>query len=200
VAISVPILSRDDLRKRAAQFLSRHHSDHSVPVPIEQIVEFGFGMDIIPAPGLQQHFDIVAFISKDLMEIRVDEYVMFNRLNRYRFSLAHELAHRVLHEGVFSECEFHDISGWKAVMDDRIPDKEYGFLEWQANCFSGFVLVPPAQLEDAFSEAIEKAAKNGIDCDNLDDSARDIIEEHIARKFDVSAAVCHKRIEKDRLW
>ena len=32
-----------------------------------------------------------------MTEIRVDQYVYMNRLNRYRFSLVHELAHRILH-------------------------------------------------------------------------------------------------------
>ena len=200
MVIRAPFLQYDDLRNQASQFLSEHHPDQSIPVPIEEIVEFGFKMDIVPIPGLQEHFDIVAFISKDLTEIRVDEFVMGYRPNRYRFSLAHELAHRVLHKDIFSEVEFTDIAGWKAAMTDSIPEKEYGLLEWHANCFAGLVLVPPAQLRDVFSGAMEMAAENGIDCDSLDDSSRDVIEEHIARKFCVSAAVCHKRVEKDGLW
>ena len=200
VVIRAPFLQYDDLRNQASQFLSEHHPDQSIPVPIEEIVEFGFKMDIVPIPGLQEHFDIVAFISKDLTEIRVDEFVMGYRQNRYRFSLAHELAHRVLHKDIFSEVEFTDIAGWKAAMTDSIPEKEYGLLEWHANCFAGLVLVPPAQLRDALTEAMEMAAQNGIDWSSLGDAARDAIELHVAGAIDVSAAVCHKRVEYDRLW
>ena len=198
--IEAPYLSNDDLHRKAKSFLDEHHPDQSIPVPIEEIVEFVFRMDIVPIPGLQEFFDTVAFISKDLTEIRVDKYVMEHRLNRYRFSLAHELAHRVLHKDVFSHVEFKDISGWKKAMADRMPEKEYRFLEWHANSFAGLVLVPTSQLQDAFSDAIKTAQDNGLDCNDIGGTAQDVVESYIARKFAVSAAVCHRRIEADRLW
>jgi len=67
-------------------------------------------------PGLQTGFDVVAFITRDLKEIRVDEYVYLNRIARYRFSLAHELAHRLLHPDLWQQIEFHDIASWKAAI------------------------------------------------------------------------------------
>ena len=44
-------------------------------MPIEEIVEFRFDMDIVPEPGLHAHFDIDSYITHDLREIRVDEFV-----------------------------------------------------------------------------------------------------------------------------
>jgi hypothetical protein len=36
------ILSYDDLRRRAEEFLEEFHGERSLPVPIEEIVEFDF--------------------------------------------------------------------------------------------------------------------------------------------------------------
>ena len=52
--IKAPILSYDDVRRRADEFLALHHPDRTIPVPIEEIVEFELGMDIVPTPGLHQ--------------------------------------------------------------------------------------------------------------------------------------------------
>lgn len=109
------------------------------------------------------------------------------RPNRYRFSLAHELAHRVLHKDIFSEVEFTDIAGWKAAMTDSIPEKAYGYLEWHANSFAGLVLVPPAQLQDGFFNAVKEAKDCGVDCNSFSDTTRGIMEDYIARDFEVSA-------------
>lgn len=118
MSFKAPYLSKDKLRQRADKFLADHHPKGTIPVPIEFIIESDFAMDIVPVPGLQSGFDVVAFITNDMSEIRVDEHVYMNRLNRYRFSLAHELAHRVLHADLWSEVEFHDVESWKNAMDE----------------------------------------------------------------------------------
>lgn len=194
--IQAPYLSEDDLRRRAEEFLDGYHPDRTIPVPIEEIVEFEFGMDIIPVPGLQDYFDTIAFIAKDLSAISVDAHVMEHRLSRYRFSLAHELAHRVLHNEVFSQIEFSDTSSWKDVIAN-IPEREYGFLEWHADSFAGLVLVPRERLREAFSRAAKKAKDFGIE---IDGPARGTIEGYIAQEFAVSPMTIHIRMERDQLW
>ena len=155
MSFKAPYISAQQLRSLAEDFLSQHNPDRQIPVPIERIVEVDFGMDIVPMPGLQSGYAIVAFITKDLQEIRIDEYVYLNRVTRYRFSLAHELAHRILHGDLWKTIEFRDIATWKAAVADSIPDDQYGFLEYHANCFAGFVLVPRNELRAAFFTCIE---------------------------------------------
>lgn len=65
-------LSYDDLRAKADEFLRQHHPTGTVPVPIEQIVEFGFGINIIPLPGLHHDHDIDGLIASSPTEIFVD--------------------------------------------------------------------------------------------------------------------------------
>ncbi len=51
-----PFLSYDALRRRAEDFLRTHHPQGTIPIPIEEIVEFRYRIDIIPVPGLQEAF------------------------------------------------------------------------------------------------------------------------------------------------
>lgn len=135
-----------------------------------------------------------------MTEIRVDEYVYMNRLNRYRFSLAHELAHRLLHPDLWQEIDFDDIESWKAVIEESLPEREYSFIEFHANFFAGLVLVPPAQLREQLIACIELIKQHGLDALDEATGAKDVIESNIARHSEVSRDVVHRRIEADGLW
>lgn len=200
MAFKAPFLRYDDLRRCAERFLQQYHPTRTIPVPIEQIVEISFGIDIVPVPGLQDGFDTVAYLSHDLKEIRVDEYVYLKRPNRYRFSLAHEIGHRVLHADIFRELAFDTIDGWKHVIRDVVPEDQYSFLEFHASSFAGLVLVPSDRLRVALLDCIELGHKNGIDFDEKETGAREAAEQYIARAFEVSADVIHRRVEYDSLW
>jgi len=68
-----------------------------IPVPIEEIAEFKLGVNIIPIPNLQKTFEVEGFISSDLQNIYVDQFILYERPTRYRFTLAHEIGHIFLH-------------------------------------------------------------------------------------------------------
>jgi hypothetical protein len=73
--LSPPFLPYRDLRRRAADFLRTRHPAATIPVPIEEIVEFRFHIDIIPVPGLQDAFEVDGFIASDLTNITVDAFM-----------------------------------------------------------------------------------------------------------------------------
>ena len=198
--IKAPYLPYEVLRQRAEEFLLKHHPSREIPVPIEEIVEFQFKMDIVPEPGLHANFDIDAYITRDLTEIRVDDFVYQERPGRYRFSLAHELGHRVLHKEVFSKLAFETIDGWKDVISEAIPAKQYSFLESQANSFAGLVLVPPDKLEEQFNASRRKVEGQGFSFQANSDVLQDLIPEYLADFFEVSGAVVDRRLNYDQLW
>ncbi len=111
--MDVPFLSYDQLKATAARTLSQSSYADRFPVAIEMLVEREYEMDVVPIRGLQNAFNIDAFISRDMTTISVDEFVLENRLNRYRFTLAHELGHRVLHSDILQAMEFETIEDWK---------------------------------------------------------------------------------------
>jgi hypothetical protein len=200
VSISVDFLSHDDLRRRAREFLANHHPAATIPIPIEEIVEFVFRIDIIPTPGLHRVHDIDAFITSDLTSIYVDEFVYASRPGRYRFSLAHELAHAVLHRGIFQGLSFSSIAEWLTVVQ-QIPEKDYSWIEWQAYAFAGLVLVPEEALRAEFEKVEQTLAQHGLTLHNAySDAAKRSIAGDVSRVFEVSADVIEKRATKDHLW
>src|SRR5947209_13554137 len=98
--VEVPYRSYDDLRRTADEFLRKHHPTNATPVPVEEIIEFAFRLDIIPAPGLLRNCDVHAYVSRDLSAIWVDRDTQEDNPRNYRYSLAHELAHILIHADI----------------------------------------------------------------------------------------------------
>lgn len=198
--VKAPYLPYDALRQKAEEFLHRYHRSRMIPVPIEEIVEFQFEMDIVPEPGLHEHFDIDSYLTADMTEIRVDEFVYQSRPGRYRFSLAHELGHRVLHEDVLSQLTFESITAWKQLVANAIPEREYGYLEYQASSFAGLALVPAPELATKYDEVCRIAEEHGLSIQQDSEVAREVVSAHIAEFFVVSPAVVRRRLEYDGMW
>jgi hypothetical protein len=196
--IKAPYYSYDDLRGEADKFLAQYHPAGTIPVPIEQIVEFQFRIDIVPTPGLHQLLETDGFITSDLREIWVDQFVYDSRPGRYRFTLAHEIGHVMLHRAVFQSRSFSTIDGWKAFVNS-IPDKEHSWLEYQAYAFAGLILAPRGPLETATRQCVNLVRGEGIDLSENWDFAWSQIAAFLAKQFEVSSAVIDKRLDKDQL-
>ena len=198
-SIVAPYLPPEELRSIADNVLKTHYPDGDLPIPIEHIVEFGFELDIVPMPGLQSEFDVEAYITNDLSEIRVDRFIFEKRLFRYRFSLAHELAHLLIHRDILRALKFSTIAEWKTAMSS-IPDEQYKWIEWQAYELAGMLLVPQMPLGDIFQTKVAEAKRAGIDIQEMDQKFRRVIEANIGKHFEVSGDVIAKRMKRDRLW
>ena len=105
MALSVPYLSAEAIRQAAEDVLNHYWPDGGIPVEIEDILEFGLSMVIRPIKGLNARFGFEGAISHDLELIVVDEDIMTRYANRYRFTLAHELGHRVLHGSIIAAMQ-----------------------------------------------------------------------------------------------
>jgi Zn-dependent peptidase ImmA (M78 family) len=64
-------------------------------------------------PGLHTLIETDGFITSDLKEIYVDESVYTKWPNRYRFTLAHEVGHAILHRDLFRQRRFRSVREWK---------------------------------------------------------------------------------------
>jgi Zn-dependent peptidase ImmA (M78 family) len=201
--ITAPILSYDEINKRAEDFLRKHKRNEILPVDIEAIAEFDLGLNIFPFPNLQQTFDIEGFISGDLNVIYVDEFIYYQRPARYRFTLAHEIGHYVFHSDLIASFHPQSVADWsKFVLG--IDEETYGWLEWQAYSFAAAVLVPPVSLKQNFRKEL-KLLQPKIDFIRSQglsiESSQDYIVNAIATKligiYDVSADVLNKRILKE---
>lgn len=197
--IRVPKLSYEDVRREADRFLSAQHPSVEIPVPIEEIVEFRLGLKIVPLPGLHVRYDIDGFLSGDLVEISVDLHVFESFPSRYRFTLAHEVGHVVLHGDALKAVRPASVTDWKWFVQE-LSERDRGWLEWQAYAFAGLVLAPRDPLTRAYRDACRFAQEQGIDPEANLDIARDYIARAIGDLFEVSATVIDKRLVKDGIW
>lgn len=194
------ILSYDDLRGLAEKFLEEFHEERTLPVPIEEIVEFDFELEVIPLEGILDDLEIDAFLTSDLKRLYVDAFVMQHRHRRFRFSLGHELAHYELHLPLYEASRIASVRDWQALQDS-ISEEDYAWFEFQANAFAGLILVPAAELQEQFEIALQAARKAGLSETTLSSEAgKSYIARWLAGQFEVSEQVIEKRMEKDGLW
>lgn len=199
MSIRAPYLPYPALRPIAEAFLAEHHPDRTLPIPIDRIVEYDLGIDIVPTPGLHENFDIDSYPSSDLTEIHIDELVYRRQPNRYRFSLAHEVSHLLIHREVFAQLTFHTIGEWKTVVCS-IPPDQYSWLETQAYSLGALILVPPSELKAEFDAMVARAESAGVSLSDASDETKRIITGHIGPFFGVSREVISRRAQADGLW
>jgi len=190
--LKAPYFSYETLKERANAFLAQYHSSGELPIPVEEIIDLQLGINIIPIRGLQRVLSVDAFLSQDLKSISIDEAVFEGNQHRYRFSLAHELAHLVLHREIYKELGSDSISEWKESIL-RIPDREYRYLEIQANKFAGLILVPPGKLAVELEKVRETFEKNGVAPEFL----YPMMAEELSYVFDTSSQTVEIRMSMD---
>ncbi len=196
--IEIPIISHEDIRNIADNFLKQYHPNREIPVPIEEIIEFQMEKDIIPLPGLHQSFEVDGFTSSDLTSIYVDEFVYTSRPGRYRFTLAHEVGHIMLHKEIYQKANFQNLKEWKNFINS-ISEKNHSWLEYQAYAFGGLVLVPHEHLEKLTLSYVKSIREKEISFKENWDFAWDLIAAKLAKKFEVSTQVIEKRLDKDKI-
>ena len=201
--IIAPILSYDDINKRAEDFLREYNRNEILPVDIEAIAEFDLGLNIFPFPNLQETFDVEGFLSGDLNVIYIDEFIYYHRLARDRFTLAHEIGHYVFHSDLIASFHPQSVADWgKFVLG--IDEETYGWLEWQAYSFAAAVLVPRVSLKQNFHNElkllqpkIDFIRSKGLSVESSQDYIVNAIATKLIGIYDVSADVLNKRISKE---
>ncbi|MBM4044478.1 MAG: ImmA/IrrE family metallo-endopeptidase [Planctomycetes bacterium] len=202
----IPWLSESAIRKRAAAFLAEAHPAGDIPVPIESIVERA-GVDIVPIPGLHTNYDVDGFTSGDGQTIYVDARVSEEVETRYRFTLAHEMGHIILHQSLLNQTrtQFSSLAAWVEFLR-HIPEPLRGRAEWQAYAFAGLILVPTNYLIAEHSnvlpqikELLTQAVAQGASIAEAKGFAWDELAARLAGPFLVSRDVVLKRLQSEGL-
>lgn len=142
---------------------------------------------------LSKNFGAEAFITKNLDAIYVDQKIFLHPVqNRYRFGLAHEVGHLLLHKEIIQKIRFGSVKKWKQ-MQREIPTAEYQRLEFQAYTMAGLILVPTDQFLERYNDLAEQAPGDP----NADPFIRDEIYTQLADDFSVSSDVIERRVKYD---
>ncbi len=198
MAVQIAFLGNEEIRKRAEDFLAKYHPTGDIPVPIVDIVEFDLGIEMFPLPSAEKIFGFMAALSSDLKTIVYDENSDRKHPPRFRYTLAHEIGHLVLHSELIQSLDLTSKESWKKAISEIDP-KMYSRIESQAYVFAEYVLVPTEPLIAAFNRAGQKAQANGIDLREAGESAVSIVAGSIAKEFNVSTAVIEHRICREGL-
>lgn len=130
------------LIEEKADIFRKNFWGNTIPVEIEEIIELRLGIELIPIPGFLRLTNMDALITSNWKCIYVDnnEY-MDGNYNRLRFSLAHEIGHYVMHKQIYNSFEIKTIEDYYRLYKD-IPERQYSYLEGQANKFASHLLIP----------------------------------------------------------
>src|SRR5262245_13569390 len=139
---AVPEWSLEKMRSRADDLNREHNPSGAIPVPIEQIVDVRYGMDIVPTLGLWDHFEVGGFITSDLTAIWVDQSL---RPAQFVFTLAREFAHSVLHSDYYSSYSFTTVAEWRHTVS-CMPTQHIQAMAVQSTTFASLLLVPSEPL------------------------------------------------------
>jgi len=141
-----------ELQKQADDLLAAvFPAGYTPPVEIENVA-YHLGLDIAPIPGLRQAHDVLGALYRDAQGrywIAVDEHMMDYWANRYRFTVAEEIAHFVLHRKQIEEAK--DIAG--AIGLQQRLKKRYRFTESNARRLAAEMLMPRGALRKDLAKA-----------------------------------------------
>lgn len=196
-------IDKKDIWQFAEEFRSKYWQENILPVDIESIVEKRLKLNIEPKHDLLGELDIDAYLRIDLTGIVVDHDCFMDErfINRLRFSYAHEVGHLILHRDIYTQLPISNPTEWKHFILN-VPDREYGFFEYQANEFAGRVLVPRDRLIKELNRCLVIVKEIGmVDYLTADPTAvLSSIGPTLCKPFGVSYQVVERRVEREELW
>ena len=99
--LEIPYFTYSGIGKSAQIFLTEYHPSFEIPIPIEEIVDVKLGLDIVPINNLYKDFGLSGYLTRDRSAIFVDQFQADNYEEKYRFTLAHEIGHYVVHKSFY---------------------------------------------------------------------------------------------------
>lgn len=196
----------EHIRQKIEELRARYEvlREDRTPLDIFTFFEIDLQLDPIPFNNLISKYRVEAAVTADFTGIYLDaeQYSLMEqgpdwKLNRLRFTVAHELAHYFLHRDVPQSAHFAslpDFARWTA----NYGGQKYT-LEQEANEFAGRLLVPESRLQalfDEFAVQAEQLVPNFTQSSSL----RDKFADQVAPRFGVNAQVIAIRLDRDDIW
>jgi Zn-dependent peptidase ImmA (M78 family) len=197
-------LAYEEIRWITEEYSKRHRIPNDPPIDIERYVDNSLKINVIPFPNLFGNLEVNAFISNDFRKIYVDVDLYPNHEPQFRFTLAHELGHMVLHEDYYASLTIGSLESYKEFISST-RETDYQVLETQAHQFAGLFLVPRIPLEKYFFTESKEISRfiatkfKGSKREQYLSMAVDLIANKLGKIFNVHAVPIRIRMEKDKL-
>ncbi len=197
-----PVLSWKEIAAAARNFAVEWALDQrEYPLDLEELAEFDLGIEIRFVHGMLEDCDSPAQLApgtdRPIITVDMDQYRQGTSF--YRFSLAHEIGHYVLHREWLKKVWslINAVDSWKQVILAR-SEEDYKWIESQAEEFASYLLAPEAVFEPVLEGELAK----------LDDLPSEVSTEDIlpylanpiGEHFGMSNAAAQARIRKSEQW
>ncbi|MDP2323841.1 MAG: ImmA/IrrE family metallo-endopeptidase, partial [Gammaproteobacteria bacterium] len=160
--VNVPRWDREKLWELAESKYAEWNPDDEIPFPADRVIETVFNVDIVPIKGLAEVISPAkAFLSGQGRQLTVDEAHMMRDGGPFRFTVAHELGHLVLHRDILAAAKYNTSNQYLEFLAS-IPDDTRSSMEWQANEFAGVLVVPARHLRAALDAGVQKVREFGF--------------------------------------
>lgn len=194
--MSLRFLKDSEIEAKIEEFLDDYELKDNLPVDVEHILEFYLGVNLNIIPNLEKTHAIECYLSADFSMVTIDESSFKRNPRRARFSIAHEIAHIILHKQYYESLSFKDPDEYIEKMS-AIPDEDHKRIERQAYIFAGYLLLPTKFLK----AEIESFTKNFGGTEKMTVTDLQNFIEGLVEKFDVSKDVIRIQLETiDKAW
>jgi len=195
----VPYLYNEDMEGKAQDFLQLYWDQNTIPIPIDLIVERDLGIRIERKIGLQR-LDRDSCLAKNLKYMYISDRSWEIEV-RYRFSVAHECSHFILHRDFIEQAEFTNPEEW-LLFCESIDEEIIKRYDLQADSMAGKILIPKNSAAKATDDALEEMKYQfeefvkQVDklTDETDKQLARIVGTKIAPRFNVSWEAAQWRI------
>jgi hypothetical protein len=197
-----PILTWQQIATIAQQFSDDNGlAERDYPLDVEVIAEFDLDIEIRTVGGILDECGMPAQLGpggqRPIIVVDADQWRA--QTSYYRFSVAHEIGHYVLHRewlrGVWAL--YDSVESWKQVVASR-SDSDYGWLEAQADEFASYLLAPE-QVFDPLLETQLALLDGQLDTLQADDIIP-YLANPISSQFGMSSSAAQARIRKSPRW
>lgn len=185
--IRAQYLSKPAISKIAEDLLKSVGFNGKPPIDIEFIIERHLKLSILPVAQLKSYYGTDAYITSNFI-IAVDKAHYDSNSVRYRFSLAHELAHFVLHSAIYKNLNITDVSSHISTQN-KIPDATLKLIEQQAYRFAGCLLLPDFLFSAVINDKLCDDKLNSMTITELSNTI-----ETISQDFNVSKDVVQRQL------
>ncbi|MDD5421974.1 MAG: ImmA/IrrE family metallo-endopeptidase [Candidatus Omnitrophica bacterium] len=183
------------LEEIATVFLSKFNTSVTpLPIEIDLISEKSLGINIIDFSMLKEKYGLEGFLALGKKTIYIDGYLMDNDnfYNRYRFTVAEEVAHSILHGNLFKNIK--DIEEYFDAFD-KLKHFQVARMDQDAKYLASAILMPTEPFTELATEYIAELDGEGK-------VLRYGAVEKLSKKFEVSfetASIRFEQLKLDRL-
>lgn len=156
-------------------------------VDIERLILEKFKLKIESFADLRRHWDAYAFIDTTARVIFIDADLMNEERfeKKYRFTLAEELAHFLIHRELFINCHTAEA---RMKIEDMLDEQTLLYMESNAKALASAILMPKACVEPL----VESLASKYVDAEGH--ILVDKLASTLAEEYDVNVQAAKRRM------